>query len=145
MSETIMQRLIRQLPIHRVLCGVTLLIASAIALPANANSAPLTDDELAASVCILATSGVYLAASERQAGSDKARTEALLAQELAELQQHFSNPVFVTRIGKLWKNALESVYQAPIAKTASAKQAFVSDLTEQSLMSCLHGDSATAP
>lgn len=106
---------------------------SAMAMTAS----PLSDDEMTAGICILATSGVHTAVSERQAGRDKAATGRLLDKELAALHSSFSSTQFLQGMADSWARALDSAYELPIEADADNKQVLISAVTKDAFVSCM--------
>lgn len=115
------------------------LLACLFAHTASAKTAsPLSDEKMIAGVCIVATSGVHTAISERQAGSDKASTKRLLDGELTNLRRSFSNQAFLQGISDSWGRALDSIYALPVEATPEGKQAMVSAVTKDAFISCMN-------
>lgn len=104
---------------------------------AKAQQSALSNEQMQASMCILANQGVYLSASERQAGTSKAKAKAVIKKELDTLNQQFTNQTFTKAIGTVWYRALDDIYKMPIQNTAQQKQDFVSDITQQAFLSCM--------
>lgn len=96
------------------------------------------DQELNVGMCMIATQGVYTAAIERQAGSQKSDAQKLLKKELKTVAQNFSNDNFIAFIENAWSNGLEIVYGMPIMTTPEDKETFVYEVTQAALVSCLN-------
>lgn len=111
-----------------------LVLIGCCALPAYAN---LSNEQLNAGICILASQGIHTAASERQAGTSKVQAKAKIDQDLTTLKQTFKNPRFIQGIQGIWYKGLDTVYQKPIYKTKSEKESFVSGITQDALASCM--------
>lgn len=118
------------------------LLFAACTLSANAANPALTDEQLQASMCILANQGVYLSATERQAGTPKAKAKALMQKEFEALSKQFTNKKFTNAIQTVWYRTLEGIYEMPIQPTVQDKEAFISDITQQSFLSCMDAVSA---
>lgn len=98
----------------------------------------LSDDEMTAGICILATSGVHTAISERQAGNDKKVAKRLLDAEIKKLHTAFSNATFLQGIADSWRRALDSAYELPIQAKTEDKQSLVSAVTQEAFVSCMN-------
>lgn len=97
----------------------------------------LSNDEMRASICIIANQGVHTAASDRQAGKSKSVAKKQLDKDLNKLSKSFSNPQFISNIGQVWYQGLDKVYQMPVFETKSQKQQFVSVVTQEAFLSCM--------
>lgn len=118
--------------------ALTLLLFTIYTVSANAMHPVLTDEQFQASMCILANQGVYLSATERQSGTPKDEAKALMKKELEALSKQFTNKTFTNAIGTVWHRILEGVYEMPIQPTVQDKEAFISDITQQSFLSCMN-------
>lgn len=121
----------------KVIKMLPLLAVIAMIPNAKAQQTALSNEQMQASMCILANQGVYLSASERQAKTPKSHAHALIKKELDTLSEKFTNQKFTEAIGAVWYRALEDIYQMPIQNTAQQKQDFVSDITQQAFLSCM--------
>lgn len=115
-----------------------------VAIIASQTYAASENDERAAmqevntGICMLASQGVYTAATELQAGSSKNKAKKVLKEDLKSISKSFSNAYFVKFIEEAWFNGLDIIYEMPVQKTKADKEAFISQVTEASLVSCLN-------
>ncbi len=94
-------------------------------------------EEVNAASCVLASQGVYTAAVERQAGSDKKHAKKVLEKELKDIKKGFKNKEFVQFIETSWFNGLDIVYNMPVQNTEADKKAFIEQTMQAAFISCL--------
>ena len=94
-------------------------------------------DEINAASCMVASQGVYTAAVERQAGSDKKKAKKALDKELRNIKKSFKNKEFVNFVETSWNNGLDIVYNMPVQTTDADKKAFIEQTTQAALISCM--------
>lgn len=120
-----------------IACMMAMLVGQ-MAFAKGTSYESLSDNELSAGICIIANQGVYTAASERQAGNNKAAAKKQLESDLKQLSKSFSNQKFIHSIGQIWYQSLDKVYQMPIMNSKSDKARFVSVVTEEAFLSCMN-------
>ncbi|MDO5651943.1 MAG: hypothetical protein Q4G13_07430 [Moraxella sp.] len=103
----------------------------------HAASSASEHEELRVQICSIATSGIKIAATERQAGKSKPATKRKLDRELQELSKNVKNQTFVNHITDTWYRGLDKVYQDPLLKTNEEKAVYISTLTADAIVSCL--------
>lgn len=117
------------------------LLALALCAPvvfANTNSSiTLSDEQVNAGICIVATQGIYTANQDRQAGLSKAAAKKNLDNDLKKLSKFFNNQAFLHRIAGIWYRGLDSAYQSSIMASPEERTEFVSVVTDEAMRSCV--------
>lgn len=96
-------------------------------------------DEVNAGICMLASQGVFTAATERQAGTSKEKTQKILANDLKVIQKKFAknHHQTVVFVDLAWQKGLDIIYKSPVYEDEATKKTFVSQATEAAYLSCL--------
>lgn len=104
---------------------------------AKKDPVPLNEHELAAATCMLASQGIHSVSVDRQAGKTKVQAKKQLDADLKKLRASLSSPAYVKRISDVWYRGLDRVYQLPVFDLPEEREAFVSIMTEDALVSCM--------
>lgn len=130
----IMYKLRHRLAVLLAVFGISNFAHSALVLSADEE---IRQEEIAG-ICMLASSGVYEMAIDRQNGVDKEKAKKNLAKELKKIEKNFKDQDLVAFIDETWNNGLSVIYKMPVYDEQEDKESFISQAVNASFLACFN-------